>query len=201
MTRPATRAAARAAAPLSVVLWCAAAIGCGGSAPDARYPAREAGCPVKTFPAEPPVPVDDLGTVEVECQAGRGGCERQALDLVCRRGGDVAWGLAENALTATKLVVHAAHTRRAREASRAPGCDVRAFSGTPPIPTENIGPVAATCSEDDSRDVCLRELEDQVCQLGGDVVWQLEGPTVEASSNATTGRVQRIRGRAAHTKP
>jgi hypothetical protein len=172
-------------------------VSCGGSAPDPRYPAREAGCPVKSFPGEPPTVVDDLGIVEVECAPGRGGCERQALDVVCRRGGDIAWGFGDNALTATKLVVHAAHTRRMREAARARGCAVRVFGDTPGVPTENIGPVIALCSLDDSAETCQRELEDQVCLLGGDVLWQVEGPSVEATPE---GRKQRMRGRAAHTK-
>jgi hypothetical protein len=173
------------------------AVGCGGSAPDPRYPAHEAGCPVKTFPGKPPVPVDELGTVTVECSGRVGACERQALDVVCSRGGDVAWGLADNALTSTTLVVHAAHTRRALEGSRERGCPVQVFADAPNIPTENVGPVTALCSTDDSKDVCLRELQDQVCLLGGDVVWQMEGPTTISTSE---GYRQRMRGRAAHSK-
>jgi hypothetical protein len=173
-------------------------VACGGSAPDVRYPAHEAGCPVKSFPSQPTVPVDDLGTVTVECGSrSGGGCERQALDAVCARGGDVAWGLADNALTSTKVVVHAAHTRRSLEGARAPGCAVQVFVDAPPKATDNIGEVAATCSPDDSKDVCLRELEDQVCRLGGDVLWQMDGPTLYATSN---GNRQRMHGRAAHTK-
>jgi hypothetical protein len=170
---------------------------CGGGAPDARYPAHEAGCPVKSFPAAPAVPVDDLGLVTVDCGSRRGGCEREAFDVVCARGGDVAWGLADNELTSTKLVLHAAHTRRALESSREPGCPVRAFVDAPPMPTENIGLVVAHCAPEDSQEVCLRELEDRVCALGGDVVWQVEGPAPEATSN---GNKQRMRGRAAHSK-
>jgi hypothetical protein len=63
--------------------------------------------------------------------------------------------------------------------------------------TRNIGSVIAQCADTDSRDTCLRELEDQVCLLGGDVVWQVEGPTPTATS---TGMAQRMRGRAAHTR-
>jgi hypothetical protein len=173
------------------------AVSCASSAPDARYPAHEAGCPVKSFPGEPPLPVDELGLVTIECGSGRIGCERRALDVVCARGGDVAWGLADNALTATTLVVHAAHTRRAIDPMRRPGCVVHAFVEPPPFATENIGPVEARCAPDDAEGVCLRVLEDQVCALGGDVVWQIEGPTLEATSS---GSKQRMRGRAAHSK-
>jgi hypothetical protein len=187
--------AARVPAAFALASACASA--CGGSAHDPRYPAREPGCPIKSFPAEPAAPVDELGVVEVECGSVRGDCERRAFDLVCRRGGDVAWGLADNALTATKVVVHAAHTHRALEGARARGCAVQVFDGTPPFAIENVGPVKADCSTDDSRETCVRELEDQACLLGGDVVWQIEGPSPQATSE---GPKQRMRGRAAHTK-
>jgi hypothetical protein len=166
----------------------------GGVAPDARYPAREAGCPVKSYPAEPPAAVDDLGIVSIDCAAGGQGCPRQLLDAVCARGGDVAWGLGDNALTASHLTAHAAHTRRVTQGPRERGCPVQVFaSGAPTMRTENIGPVAAICDQDDTKDVCLRELEDQTCQLGGDVLWQVEGPSPD-------GNKQRMTGRAAHTR-
>jgi hypothetical protein len=168
-------------------------IGCTGSGVDARYPAREQGCPVKSFPEEPSMPVDDLGVVTVDCTASGVACERQVLDAVCSRGGDVASGFANNAITSTRFVVRAAHTRRVTQGPRERGCSVQVFMDAPPMRTENIGPVTALCAEDDSRDVCLRELEDRVCLLGGDVVWQLEGPARE-------GNKQRMHGRAAHTR-
>jgi hypothetical protein len=77
------------------------------------------------------------------------------------------------------------------------GCAVQTFKGAPTVATDNIGTVQAFCSEGDSRDACLRELEDQVCLLGGDVLWQVEGPTAEATAS---GMGQRMRGRAGHTK-
>jgi hypothetical protein len=77
------------------------------------------------------------------------------------------------------------------------GCTVQVFQDAPPMRTENLGPVTAKCAEADSRDVCLRELEDQACLLGGDVLWQVDGPTPEATSSGTG---QRMHGRAAHTK-
>ena len=171
----------------------AAALGCGGSPPDARYPTRQAGCAVKSFPGASELPVDELGTVTVGCVSGNASCQRQLLDAVCRRGGDVAWGVADSALDATTMVAHAAHTRRALQGPRLRGCDVRVFTDAPPMRTENIGPVAASCTENDTRDACLRELEDQVCFLGGDVLWQVEGPALH-------GDKQRLSGRAAHTK-
>jgi hypothetical protein len=77
------------------------------------------------------------------------------------------------------------------------GCAVQVFKDAPPMRARNIGSVIAQCADTDSRDTCLRELEDQVCLLGGDVLWQVEGPTPTATS---TGMAQRMRGRAAHTR-
>ena len=165
---------------------------CAGRGDRARYPAREPGCAVKQYAGASPVPMDELGTVEVDC-ASQSGCERKLLDEACRRGANVVWGLGENALDATRRVAHAAHTLRTAEGPRARGCTVMVFADAPPMATENIGPVAALCDQDDTRDVCLRELEDQTCQLGGDVLWQVEGP-------APQGNKQRMTGRAAHTR-
>jgi hypothetical protein len=169
---------------------------CGGSGPDARYPSREQGCPVKSYPGASALPVDDLGTVRVECSP-TAPCERQLLDQVCARGGDVAWGMADNAIGATALVAHAAHTKRVTQGPRDRGCAVQVFTDKPPGSTENIGPVTALCTEEDSRDVCVRELQDQVCLLGGDILWQVDGPTQTDTQN---GPRERMRGRAAHSK-
>lgn len=165
-------------------------VACAGGV-DARYPSRERGCPVRPFPGPPNIPVDELGTVEVDC--GGGGCERRLFDEVCARGGDVAWGMGDNALTAAKLVAHAAHSRRVTQGPREAGCAVQVFKDAPTMKTENIGPVTAWCDQNDSADVCLRVLEDQVCKLGGDVMWQVDGPYPQ-------GDKQRMNGRAAHTK-
>ena len=151
---------------------------------------------MKKYPGEALVAVDDLGTVTAEC-GGAADCERGLLDEVCKRGGDVAWGLGDNSLTATRLTAHAAHTRVAVTGPREKGCPVQVFSDAPPMRTDNIGPVTALCADSDSRDECMRELEDQVCRLGGDVLWQVEGPAPEATAN---GSGQRMRGRAAHTR-
>jgi hypothetical protein len=172
----------------------ASLVACGGGAGEARYPSRSSGCAVRRFPEKPTLPVDELGTVRVDCVATGVACERQLLDAVCARGGDVAWGLSENALSATSLVAQAAHSKRLTQGPRERGCDVRVIAeGGPPPGAENIGPVSAYCSADDPRDTCLRELQDQVCLLGGDVLWQLDGPT-------PYGDKQRMRGRAAHAR-
>jgi len=171
--------------------------GCGGSPTDARYPPREDGCPVKNYPGPPGIPVDELGAVKVECATGGGNaCQRQLENEVCRRGGDVAWGMADNALNATVLAGHAAHSRRATQGLRARGCALQIYAGSLPMRTENIGPVTALCNEDDSVEVCTRELADQACLVGADVLWQVDGPTPESTPN---GAKQRMHGRAAHT--
>ncbi|MGD0679715.1 MAG: hypothetical protein ABSC94_30385 [Polyangiaceae bacterium] len=149
---------------------------------------------MKRFAGAPGVGVDDLGVVSVDCVAADTTCERQLFDAVCARGGDVAWGLGDNPLTATHLLAHAAHSKRTLEGPRGRGCAVATFVDTAPsMPTENIGPVVAYCAVDDSKDACLRELQDQVCRLGGDALWQVEGPVVH------DGRL-RMRGRAAHSR-
>jgi hypothetical protein len=58
----------------------------------------------------------------------------------------------------------------------------------------NIGPVTATCGPDIRDDDCQRALLDQVCKLGGDLVWGVsDGPSM------VNGKKQ-MSGRAAHTK-
>ena len=168
-------------------------VACGSSTPASRYPARHEGCAVKRFAGEPTLAVDDLGVVTVDCIPGVRSCERQLLDAVCSRGGDVAWDLGDDAISATHRVAHAAHSRRAAQGPGERGCAIRVFADAPPMPTENIGPVMATCDRDDSKEVCLRELEDQACLLGADVLWQVSGPSAQLDK-------QRMHGRAAHTK-
>jgi hypothetical protein len=169
---------------------------CGGSAPDARYPAHEDGCPVRLYPGPAGIPVDDLGVVKVECPPGRP-CERLLENEVCRRGGDVLWGTADDAINAGVLVGHAAHSRRATKGPRERGCPIQIYADTLPMPAENIGPVTVLCNPDDSRDACQRELADQACRLGGDLLWQVDGPSPEDTQN---GPKLRMHGRAAHTK-
>jgi hypothetical protein len=86
------------------------------------------------------------------------------------------------------------HRDRAAHVERARGCAIQVFMSAPPLRTDNIGPVRASCDREDPDDVCLRELEDQACLLGGDVLWQIEGP-------APAGDKKQFTGRAAHTLP
>jgi hypothetical protein len=73
------------------------------------------------------------------------------------------------------------------------GCPVKLFHDAPLEPTTNIGPVHASCGPDVSDADCLRTLEDQVCKLGGDLVWGVaDKPRVWGDRNVWDGR-------AAHT--
>jgi hypothetical protein len=79
--------------------------------------------------------------------------------------------------------------------SRSSGCDITIFQNAPTGKTENIGPVSSSCDDQapTSKDDCLRELKDQACKLGADVVWG-----VEAEPEHVDGR-WKYHGRAAHT--
>lgn len=77
---------------------------------------------------------------------------------------------------------------------RPEGCDVKVFHETPTMATDNIGPVSSTCDESVEDSDCMRTLMDEVCKLGGDVVWGVEpNPTKELGK-------KKFFGRAAHTK-
>jgi hypothetical protein len=70
---------------------------------------------------------------------------------------------------------------------------VQVFHEAPTGPTTNIGPVHASCGADVADADCLRTLEDQVCKLGGDLVWGVaDKPRIWGDKNFWEGR-------AAHT--
>ena len=74
------------------------------------------------------------------------------------------------------------------------GCPVQIFELVPPMATDNIGTVRARCATDISREDCIRELKDQACRLGANVVWGSQyAPRVIDEKNEWSGR-------AAHTK-
>jgi hypothetical protein len=73
--------------------------------------------------------------------------------------------------------------------------DVQIFHGSPPMQTDNVGPVSAVCSDNVSDDDCLLQLREETVKLGGDVVWGVaEKPTVDPAGK------KHWSGRAAHTK-
>lgn len=85
--------------------------------------------------------------------------------------------------------------RPSRYPPREPGCAVTLYHGTPPTKTVNIGPVSAQCDQDVSEADCIRTLEDQVCKIGGDVVWGVN----DTPGTDIVGH-KKFSGRAAHTK-
>jgi len=92
---------------------------CAGSrAPDPRYPERAVGCDVDDFPADPPMPVDELGTTaRVSCGITEPdkSCLRKLKDEVCALGGDVVSGVPPRPVMigdARKLWGQPAHTKR-----------------------------------------------------------------------------------------
>ncbi len=73
-----------------VLLACATA-----KVPDPRYPAREEGCAIATFPDSPPTQSDNLGAVTASCaeSVADQDCLRTLKDEACKMGGDVVWGV------------------------------------------------------------------------------------------------------------
>jgi hypothetical protein len=64
-----------------------------------------------------------------------------------------------------------AHSARFPE--RPAGCAVVVFEGSPVGRSEHIGRVSARCTGD-AREACVRQLQDQACKLGGDIIWGLK---------------------------
>src|SRR5262249_8036486 len=58
---------------------------------------------------------------------------------------------------------------------RAAGCEVRIFNGkiTGPMKYDDLGRVDAICGNDISEKDCIRELQDQACKLGGDMLYDV----------------------------
>jgi hypothetical protein len=62
------------------------------------------------------------------------------------------------------------------------------------MPVDNIGTVSARCAEAVGDADCIRQLQDEACKLGADLVWGVpEKPTLDLGKNVWFAR-------AAHTK-
>lgn len=85
-------------------------------------------------------------------------------------------------------------TNPSKYPERHAGCDVQIFPEEPSYPTDNIGPVHATCDESVSDTECLRELSDQACKLGADTIWGVD------DTPSRQGGKKRFSGRAVHRK-
>ncbi len=98
------------------------------------------------------------------------------------------------AIPLTLVACAAAPKEPGRYPPQKEGCEVQVFPESPPVDTDNIGTVNATCGDDISDDACLRTLKDEACKLGANVVWGVaDKPSVSLGK-------KKLSGRAAHTK-
>jgi hypothetical protein len=77
---------------------------------------------------------------------------------------------------------------------RQEGCDIKIFVEIPPMPTDNIGPVMASCDDTVTDADCMRTLKDQACKLGADLIWGVDDVPSKVAGK------KKLAGRAAHTK-
>lgn len=56
-----------------------------------------------------------------------------------------------------------------------PGCDVTVYRGALPegVQVDPLHEVATSCGKDAADSDCIRSLQDEVCKLGGDVVYEV----------------------------
>lgn len=73
------------------------------------------------------------------------------------------------------------------------GCAVTEYQDSPIVPVHVIGRVRASCGRSASADDCKRTLKDEVCKLGGNVVYEVKSAEGEDDRTILTAR-------AAHTK-
>ena len=80
--------------------------------------------------------------------------------------------------------------------ARAEGCEVKIFhTPQPTMAVDAIGTAQAVCDQDRVSEAdCTRELKDQACKIGADVLWDVPfQPTYEYGKQLWSGR-------AGHTK-
>jgi hypothetical protein len=73
-----------------------------------------------------------------------------------------------------------------------PGCPVTVYRGAPPKDVEvtRLGDVFASCSKNDADSDCIRALQDEVCKLGGNVVYEVpKAPEPESDTSLRYGGV------------
>lgn len=93
-----------------------------------------------------------------------------------------------------------------RYPARPEGCDVKVFRGkVSGITYDDIGHVDAICGNDVGPEECLKELKNQTCKLGGDIVYDVPDEPEKPSPDKMkyTGRVAhtRVAGGAEPAKP
>jgi hypothetical protein len=76
------------------------------------------------------------------------------------------------------------------------GCPVQLFRGKiKSMPYDDIGGVDAICGTDIGVEECLKELKNQTCKLGGDLVYDVPDEPSKPSPDKV-----RFTGRVAHTR-
>jgi len=67
--------------------------------------------------------------------------------------------------------------------TRAAGCEVTVYRGAVPHGTKvtRLSEVVASCGKNDADSDCIRALQDEVCKLGGDVVYEVPAEPKEES--------------------
>lgn len=72
------------------------AVGC-SKTPDvpSKYPARQPGCEIQTFPEAPSYQTENIGTVTASCDEtiSDADCMRTLKDQACKLGADTIWGV------------------------------------------------------------------------------------------------------------
>ena len=107
--------------------------------------------------------------------------------------------LGTGALVTTVLVIGACGggaKTDPRYPPRPAGCDVKVFRGkVAGITYDDIGHVDAICGTDLGPEECLKELRDQACKLGGDIVYDVPDEPNKPSPDKI-----KYTGRVAHTR-
>lgn len=62
-----------------------------------KYPPRQAGCEIQTFPEEPSYQTDNIGPVQASCDESISDaeCLRELMDQACKLGADTVWGMGD----------------------------------------------------------------------------------------------------------
>jgi hypothetical protein len=105
--------------------------------------------------------------------------------------GSIVAAVSALALAACDVLKPAPDPRYPRQSA---GCDVVTFPDGPKVIADNLGSVRAECDARTTDEECLRQLEDEVCKLGGDVAWG-----VPARPKDIGGGMKVLEARAAHT--
>ena len=78
---------------------------------------------------------------------------------------------------------------------RPAGCEVVLFRGESPVPADAIGMVTAACEDGLPDADCIRRLQDEVCQAGGDVAWDVtDGSKVDLEKLRWSAHAGHTRG-------